>query len=267
MNFNLPEVLEPYRQGIAQTIKPYIKISTTPNNTQFWESKFGGLPYLPQGINYPKNAKGDYLKLLAQLNFSEIPSLDKFPHQGILQFYIDAEDELYGLNFDNLMNQDGFRVLYFPEVTQITDQLVTDFQFLEISEFSSSPILGEFALNFTLNYSPIPESNSNFEQYFPRSDDEGLLDIYYDWFNEYFRLEDNDHKIGGYPNFTQEDPRFNPQYKDYILLLQIDSDYNNGWGSEHEICWGDAGIGNFFIHPAKLQALDFSEVLYNWDCG
>jgi len=31
--------------------------------------------------------------------------------------------------------------------------------------------------------------------------------------------------------------------------------------------WGDCGVGNFFINIEDLKNLDFSDVLYNWDCG
>ena len=69
----------------------------------------------------------------------------------------------------------------------------------------------------------------------------------------------NGHKIGGYAYFTQQDPRIgNDKFKDYILLLQIDTD--------DQIMWGDSGVANFFIHPADLARKDFSKVMYNWDC-
>ncbi|NES71082.1 MAG: DUF1963 domain-containing protein [Okeania sp. SIO2D1] len=84
-----------------------------PNSTQWWESKFGGLPYLPRTIDYPTNKKGEYLKLLAQLNFSEMPLLENFPTQGILQFYIDGNDPSHGLDIYAPTNQDGFKILYF----------------------------------------------------------------------------------------------------------------------------------------------------------
>ena len=38
-------------------------------------------------------------------------------------------------------------------------------------------------------------------------------------------------------------------------------DYENGY-----IMWGDCGGCNFFINKDKLKNLDFSDVLYNWDC-
>jgi uncharacterized protein YwqG len=70
---------------------------------------------------------------------------------------------------------------------------------------------------------------------------------------------DNGHKIGGYAYFTQDDPRHKEAYRDFILLLQIDS-------QDNDILWGDVGVGNFFIHPDALRQKDFSNVLYNWDC-
>ena len=71
-------------------------------------------------------------------------------------------------------------------------------------------------------------------------------------------------KIGGYPYFAQSDPREYDGLDVYdTLLLQIDSmdDYENGY-----IMWGDCGVCNFFINKDKLKNLDFSDVLYNWDC-
>ncbi|NER03110.1 MAG: DUF1963 domain-containing protein [Okeania sp. SIO3C4] len=74
LELNLPDALEPYHEAIANSIKPYLKIDIKPNSTQWWESKFGGLSYLPRTIDYPTNKKVEYLKLLAQLNVSIQPS-------------------------------------------------------------------------------------------------------------------------------------------------------------------------------------------------
>ena len=67
------------------------------------------------------------------------------------------------------------------------------------------------------------------------------------------------HKIGGYPGFTQWDPRGEGDSHD-VLLFQLDSDYHD---SEDRVLWGDCGIGNFFINREKLKNCD---VIYNWDC-
>lgn len=71
------------------------------------------------------------------------------------------------------------------------------------------------------------------------------------------KLFEAGHKIGGYPNFTQNDIN-----RHDILLLQIDSEGTD----EHEIMWGDCGIANFFIREKDLKELNFDEVIYNWDC-
>jgi uncharacterized protein YwqG len=36
--------------------------------------------------------------------------------------------------------------------------------------------------------------------------------------------------------------------------------------SDDEICWGDDGVGNFLIRAEDLEKLDFSQVIYNYDC-
>ena len=69
-------------------------------------------------------------------------------------------------------------------------------------------------------------------------------------------------KIGGYPNFTQDDIRnIAPADEEWLLLLQIDE------SEDVDIMWGDGGVGNFFIEKNDLKNLNFSRVLYNWDCG
>lgn len=69
--------------------------------------------------------------------------------------------------------------------------------------------------------------------------------------------------MGGYPHFTQNDPRScnKDQQSKTIMLMQIDSDLDN------DIMWGDMGIANFFITPEDLAAENFDNVLYTWDCS
>ncbi len=67
------------------------------------------------------------------------------------------------------------------------------------------------------------------------------------------------HKIGGYAYFTQSDPRGHDQKsKDDVLLLQIDTD--------HEIMFGDSGVGNFFINNQDLANKNFEKAYFYWDC-
>ncbi|MEG4572713.1 YwqG family protein [Microcoleus sp. N3A4] len=135
-NLELPAELEPFRQEIESSEKPVIKITYERKATDFWSSKFGGVPYLPKGYDFPKDSDGKYMHLLAQLNFEEIfaqvPYLAPFPKQGILQFYI-GETDLYGMDLDNFDNQKDFKILYFSEID--TNNCQTDFAFLlDLSE-------------------------------------------------------------------------------------------------------------------------------------
>ena len=100
-----------------------------------------------------------------------------------------------------------------------------------------------------------------------------LFDIYNDEevedkLGEYLdKFNSQGHKLLGYPFFVQEDIRCQTADEDpdpYILLFQIDSDRNNNGCN---IIWGDSGIANFFIVKSDLKKLDFSRVMYNWDCA
>ena len=120
--------LEPYRSAIEATIKPSVEIQLTDNSQpQLWQSKFGGLPYMPQSFKSQKHLWRIPL-LLAQINFTEVPFLERLPEKGILQFYL-ANDNMYGFAHKNPTNQDKFRVLYFPEVSLNENKIVTDFSF------------------------------------------------------------------------------------------------------------------------------------------
>jgi len=114
-NLELPAELEPFRQEIESSEKPVIKITYERKATDFWSSKFGGVPYLPKGYDFPKDSDGKYMHLLAQLNFEEIfaqvPYLAPFPNQGILQFYISNNLGCYGMDTENLDNQKDFKLL------------------------------------------------------------------------------------------------------------------------------------------------------------
>ena len=64
LDIELSEALEPYRSAIEATIKPYIKIELTNNDKPtWWQSKFGGMPYMPKDFEYPKSKAGEYLYL------------------------------------------------------------------------------------------------------------------------------------------------------------------------------------------------------------
>ncbi|WP_203363593.1 YwqG family protein [Bacillus sp. REN10] len=258
---NLPKELEPYREELEQSIQPVVRIEGSCQPTTLFESKFAGYPYLPKDIEHPKDAHGAPLRLLAQINFDEVPHLEYFPKKGILQFYIAGNDDIFGMDFDDPTNQTGFRMLYHPEVIVDESKLVTDFSYMEEDEEDYFPIGKEAKLSFIVDEEPISDGDYRFEHLSidleqETSDGTELWDVYAE------HLAGTGAKIGGYPFFTQEDPRsYEKKYQQHnILLLQIDTD------DDLDIMWGDCGVGNFFITKEDLEKLDFSNVMYNWDC-
>jgi len=263
-NIQFPQELESFVPFLEKTKKKYLKISNKRNaEVQVWQSKFAGTPFLPLGVEYPKDSEGKPLYLLAQLNFEEIPPIENFPTKGILQFYI-ADDDLYGMDFDAPAKQNKFRVLYFPEIDKEDFQRDTPSLKPELTPFLDGLQAHQITFELLEEYAGL--SDATIEATIGEKIDEfnDIVDAnnykVMDWF--YDELSNSGHKIGGYAHFTQEDPRkydvnkFN-QYN--TLLFQMDS--------IEGICWGDIGIANFFINLEKLKNLDFSDVLYNWDCG
>ena len=265
--------------------KPMIKISLSDDKPNLFQSKFGGIPYLPKDKETPKDKKERQFTLLAQINIEELPKNNIYPmEEGILQFWI-LNDDVLGLDYDTHLG-DGFKVVYYKEI----DKSVTEEEVLEKykpykDEDSYFPIEGEFSLSFKLTDGYFSDSSVDFSEIVDREmkkfhieNKEKYKEIlkvydnkeYLSYWDIWDILEEDKeigkklfeagHKIGGFPNFTQSDVREIGDYE--ILLLQIDSE-----GTEkNEIMWGDCGIANFFIREKDLKELNFEKVIYNWDC-
>lgn len=265
----LPQTFSPYKEALIATQIPYVAITLTPSKTlSLTDSKVGGIGYLPLGQSYPRSKNGDYLHLLAQINLAQTPPLEAYPTEGILQFYISSDDNTYiwGINFENLCDGD-IKVIYHEHIGEYE----RDFTFLkEARENTSLPISKdiELKMDFRLDKSVITAEDFRFEERFGKN--------YYNFFESFTEQSDTmyeayqnlftpiRHQLGGYPTFTQDDPRFYPthNYPAYRhLLFQLDTD-----DGENGILWGDAGIGNFFIKPEDLKKRNFADILYTWDC-
>jgi len=269
-----------------------------------WESKIGGCPYLPKGFDYPfeespvtaeskekqpvgkAGTSGDAgpssageairtervpLRFLAQLNFAEMPPLEGFPAEGILQFYISG-CEAYGLNFENPVEQKGFRVVFHERVVEDASALAP-LPAPEQTGEETFPVSEELRLRFEASSMPMCGGDFRFDKLLlevyneahPAAPVPSLANAPEEELNKvYDRLDARGHRVGGYPLFSQLDPReYHEDLRDHtVLLLQLDTDSTDAYS----IAWGDSGVCNFFIRPSDLQRRDFSQVLYNWDC-
>lgn len=260
---------------IEKTSIQSVKLTAVRETCGLTDSKFGGKPYFPKNMEYPKNKNGEPLRLLAQLNFNELPPLDGFLQNGILQFYIELEDDGgYGWDFYNPTNQNSFRIIYHSDIFPESSVDVPEFK----DEFRDDqfPFEGEFALKAEYQSCPMTASDFRFDKEFMNTyrkhietnepSPYKLGDDIEDAIDD--ELDLKGHRIGGYPYFTQSDIRQdNLELSSHtVVLLQIDSQEGAGF-CEWDIIWGDVGIANFFIKLEDLVKLDFSNVLYNWDCG
>lgn len=274
---------EKERKKIADMIKPCVKLSfQAVDKLPVTASRLGGYGYLPKSMPYPHTRDGRKpLSLLAQINFAEMPAPEDFPKKGLLSFYISGGDDdfsdLWGLDHENPTYDNGFRVLYFP-----------DHQEEGYSEADQAAIFekagyGELFLPVHSNSKKPIQMTGRLDQSHPLTCCREAADLFgsdlYDYFVDLLGADSRayesiseviassqSHLISGYPYFTQEDPRLygDPRGEFDTLLLQLDTDggNDNDWG----LMWGDAGVGNFFINRQRLKNLDFSRVLYNWDC-
>ena len=189
------------------------------------------------------------------------------PAKGILSFFIDYDDELWGLNLEDPKDTSGYRVTYFPEVEMDKNKLISDFSFLGEGRCCMLEPDEEYSFSFQLESQLVSMPSYEWQQQFEMHSfdyiedlgcsDERTDEIYEEYMENSSKVG---HQIGGYPFFTQEDPRYRgEEYLKYdFLMLQLDSD-------DH-IMWGDAGIANFMISFEKLKQRDFSDVLFNWNC-
>lgn len=245
------------------------------------DSKFGGIPYWDAKREYPVSISGEKLMLLAQINLSDVKDCELLPSCGLLQFFI-VSDDLYGADFDNYASNDTFRVVYHDVIDDsITEEdvLALDIPVCrskdELDDEFPPPIDRELAINIEKTEVSVGCEDHLFEKYLYTAAD-ALGITLAEGSSAYKILPDEifdeaygynlGHWLFGYAYFTQSDPReYMPELEEHILLFQMDSDF--GKDQDYEIMWGDVGVGNFFITPDDLKALDFSKVVYNWDCG
>lgn len=287
VRFDISEIIQRINSELPP--KPMIRfIPVEAESTDIFDSKLGGVPYLPKDFPYPVGKEGAYkdipLRLLVQLNFEKLPHIEPFPEKGILQIFCtcadDEEDELfgadYGMNYDDMTDQNGFRVIYHKNIITDRSKLIDENDLPEF-EFNGCnfPFDGEFLIEpkepeeyaATIQDGTFRKLLMKYCSEAAGTELNEISELEQAGFGNMDFLRHNEGQyccIGGYPCFTQTDPRyFDDNLKKFdTLLFQLDSESEeNGM-----IMWGDMGVANFFIPEENLRKCDFSQVLYNWDC-
>ena len=275
----------------AIALKPFVPAEPLPQTA----SKFGGRPYLPAGESAPTNEKGEPLGMIAQINCAELPENDFYPATGLLQFWMDPNDEecLWGFDYENPTSQKNFRVIYYetlgePNPDAPFPNVDWDEGGWPIGGFDceSGPLELEYGMTFEVREQGVTASGYDYYDVFGAKwdeiyPDEKLPEAHENPYKnqarrealyeltEPFESEEEYSHVGGYPFFVQNDPR--EEFKELrghtVNLLTIESE----WGEDAEegvyVMWGDAGAANWLITPEALAARDFSQVVFEWACG
>ena len=255
-------------------------------------SKIDGRPYLPAGELPPTNEKGEPLGMIAQINCADLPENNIYPATGLLQFWINPNDEecLWGYDYEKPLSQKNHRVIYYETLGEPNpDALFPNVDWDEggwplgpdgkgVSEETA-----EYALAFeTWEQGFLDGGFEIYDQFAdawdemypdqklpkePNARDDASYNLL-----ELFESEERDYShIGGYPSFVQEDPR--DEFKELrghtvnLLTIVSESENEENEDEEIEIMWGDAGSANWLITPEALAARDFTNVAFEWSCG
>lgn len=256
-------MLQNVRRTIALDLTPISVRDDAPIVAHPAESRVGGPAFVSDTWPWPATPDGKPMLHVAQLNLAELPQPEGFPSDGLLQFFV-ANNGDYGMTWDNyphnLASPNHRTVRYIP-AADLTDSA---------SNPRAEGSLTTQVDSITDGYFTVTGQLCN--QFLTLEDAEAVailenhgVDIYSEDLEEFFYERDHPTTVfgGGWASFTQNDPRDRPS--EQMLLLQLDTHVSR----EHpvQMVWGDMGIANFFITREDLANLDFSNVLYTWDCG
>lgn len=278
-NISIKQLLEEYKELSAQEAVGF-KLQANPPES-LTASKVGGCPYWDLSQPLPTDGEGKTMFLLAQINFEDYPFPAPLPKAGLLQIFIGRDTE-HGLDFEEATKQEGFRVVYHKKL----DKSISKEQVLDLGyEYSPEDGYDEEGEACFPVFSPRGHSIAFSPKLcYPNSEDgvkhlEAIVSKYSLDAKQEQKLADKIYDLAydtnatshllGIPFFMQSDPRVygNELSKYDTLLFQLDSDSTEEDEDEWAVMWGDCGVANFFIPRHKLEALDFSDILYNWDCG
>lgn len=285
------EKLDKLLAKVDEKIPPVgtVRLKPKRGTATVFDSKLGGAPYFPKGMEYPTVREGDNagkpMRLLAQLNLSALPKLEGFPTEGMLQFFV-FPDDLYGADLDAPRDQNGFRVIWHESILTDTAALLSEDEIPKNDDDDDIfPFEGEFLLIAEeVKLAGADQADFRFDKAVAEAynelfggdvvamwdaDGKGIRQVDEPLYDAIFSRSSEKTRMGGFPYFTQDDPRrYNETLRGHtVMLFQSDSE-NGGDGEwDDEICWGDMGVANFFITPEALAKRDFSDVLYTWDCG
>lgn len=264
-----PSVAELFSLRAKKRVVLGVAEGVTPESTGTY---VGGHPFVnaDENFSWPLNEEtGKPLAFLMQVNFAELPKLEGFPEEGLLQWWIVGDDDLYGLSFGTEDEGNEGLLLKFYTAEELLkpisfpkDVIPNDPDAEELGPlFGTQPfaLKGELALSFPgYEESTVSSDEYNFfseareELEYDESEDQAILDAFMN----------SSTQIGGYPGFVQGDPR-DGNSRPKTLILQLES---MNEGRNDILMWGDVGNAQLFGDLEPLKHGDTSSLWWDWAC-
>lgn len=254
MEEKFKEVIEKIKK---ETEKECYRIEIIEEIPQIEDDKIGGMPYLPIGEEYPIDKNGEKMALLIQVNLRNI-DLPGYPKKGILEVFTDKKCD-WPCEYKIRYFEEGLEYQTDLEEVSLEDYITTkplkiklekDIEHISINDYRFADIIIPIVnKTFNVDLKYYMDVSDFFEE-----NGFDLSDMIYD------NLTMHAGNIGGYADFTQEDPRYDMKENKDECLVKIDSNLGHG------IMIGDSGIIFVLISQEDIKNCNFENALVDWDC-
>ena len=246
-------------------------------------SKFGGLPDLPDGMEWFRTAETDIpMSFVGQVNFSEAAVYDlehKLPESGMLYFFYDCSPDGMPWGF-NPEDSDGWKVFFYDgDLSTLSRCEAPE----DLEEDENGTIFDTARMCFeAVMELPSPESDLTNNLNLPEDDE--TQDAYWEWLDEI--ADEMCNKLLGHADPVQSGMELECEYvthkincgtpdgykiaksrgldrnaSRWNLLMQVDSNEDIG------MMWGDMGRLYLWITNEDLAARNFENCWLILQCG
>lgn len=247
MEKDIIDAIEKFRKDhVRKTVTLKLGPNSNDDPSKVTYTKIGGTPYWPKDQKWPEYSNRPMI-CIAQLNFDQLPKLEDFPTTGLLQFFIDTDED-----WDT---QDGIKVIYHDKVdpsNTLQEVPVTT------EDDRAGFIEGQIFYPTGKLEDDYPNTDNESCDIFDYLEDKFGKETIKEYSSVVWEHDESSYgtRLGGWPSYTQSEPRYVDN--DTVQLLQMDS--------EGGMMWGDCGIANFFIKKEDLKNKNFDRVMFTWDC-
>ena len=253
MEEKISEIIKNFKE---KTKRDCYKIEMIDEIPSVLDDKIGGKPYLPIGEEYPKDKNGNNMALLLQINLANI-DLENYPNKGILEIFTDYKVE-WPCEYVVKYFEEGLEYQEDLPIVDVTNYIVSKAYKINLVKTIDYMSVNDYRFSKTITNIVNKVFNTNLKNSYDVSEylnGTYIEDIIQD------NIDYNPITIGGYANFTQQDPRFDMKENKEECLFKLDS-----WANYNDIVIGDSGILSVLISKEELQKSDFDKALVTWDC-